>query len=54
MLPPIPQLPIRRRRAVAPKDNGYPLDGGGARERIPADIGSSPCPLLHIAKKVIA
>lgn len=28
MLPPIPQLPIRRRRAVAPKDNGYPRTAG--------------------------
>ena len=27
-LPPIPQLPIRRRRAVAPKDNGYPRTAG--------------------------
>ena len=26
--PPIPQLPIRRRRAVAPKDNGYPRTAG--------------------------
>lgn len=29
MLPPIPQLPIRRRRAVAPKDNGYPRTAAG-------------------------
>ena len=27
--PPIPQLPIRRRRAVAPKDNGYPRTAAG-------------------------
>ena len=29
LLPPIPQLPIRRRRAVAPKDNGYPRTAAG-------------------------
>ena len=45
--------PIRRRRAVAPKDNGYPLDGG-PEDCPPADIGSGAYSLSHNAQIIIA